>query len=141
VLVRSSGTPTFYLASSVDDAEDAVTHLVRAVPMVRATAAQLHIWRAIGVEPPSAGHVPLVTGPGGAPVRFGSAAATVRALREHGIGRSALLAYLALPETASWKTPPTDLEEIIPRINLRRLARRPLTFDQRALETLNRRQR
>jgi glutamyl-tRNA synthetase len=140
VLVRSSGTPTFYLASTMDDAEEAITHLVRAVPMVRATATQIHIWRSLGVEPPAVGHVPLVTGPGGAPVRFGSTAATVRALREHGIRPTAMLAYLAMPETASWKAPPADLEEIIPRINLRRLARRPMTFDQRALETLNRRQ-
>lgn len=137
VLVRSSGSPTFFLASTVDDIEDGVTHLVRAVPMLRATAAQVQIWRALGAEPPRSGHVPLVTGPGRAPLRFGATDATVRAVRAQGIHPDALLAYTALPETASWKRPPAGLDELIPRLDLRRLARRPMTFDARALALLD----
>jgi len=139
VLVRSSGTPTFYLASTVDDGDDGITHLVRSEPTLRLTAKQIHLWRSLGTDPPQVGHVPLVTAPGGRPVRSGATELTVRALRERGISPTALLLYLALPETASWRAPPAGLDEIVDRIKLRHLPRRPTTFEIRALETLNRR--
>jgi len=139
VLVRSSGSPTFYLASTVDDIDDRITHLIRAEPLLRATAKQAHIWRALGATPPQAGHVPLVTGPRGSPVKVGSAAASVPALRERGISATAMLVYLAMPEAASSKTPIGSIDEIVGRLDLRRLPRRPTTFDLRALDLLNRR--
>ncbi len=139
VLVRSSGRPTFFLASTVDDVDDAVTHVLRATPMLATTATQIHVWRALGVEPPAAGHVPLVTGPGGAPLRVGATAATVRAVRERGVTAAALLVYLAVPEAASWKEPPAALEDVLPAVALRRVARHPLRFDLDAVERLSRR--
>lgn len=139
VLVRSSGAPTFYLASTVDDVNDGITHLVRSEGLVRATAKQVHIWRALGVEPMRVGHVPRVVGAQSAPVRTGGTPFTIRALRERGISAAAVVVYLAMPETASWMSPPSAVEEIVDRIHLRRLPRRPTTFDLRALETLNRR--
>jgi hypothetical protein len=47
--------------------------------------------------------------------------------------------YLALPQVASWKTPPTHLDQIVERLDMRRISRRPMTFDLRALEALDRR--
>ena len=34
-------------------------------------------------------------------------------------------------QVASWKTPPTDLDEIIEHVDLRRIYRRPVIFDLR----------
>jgi glutamyl-tRNA synthetase len=139
VIVRSSGSPTFYLASTVDDVDDGITHMIRADPLRRSTATQMHIWRSLGHEPPRVGHVSLVTAANTSPVRTGSTTFTIRSLRDRGISPTALLMYLAMPETASWKTPPPTLDSIIDRIDFRRLPRRPMTFDLRALELLNRR--
>lgn len=140
VLVRSSGTPTFYLASSIDDIEDRITHLVRSEPFRRITAKQIHIWGALAADSPQAGHVPLVTRPHRGPVRVGGTGdVTVRAMRERGISPTSLLMYLALPQVASWKEPPADLDLIVERLDLRRVSRRPITFDLRALEVLDRR--
>jgi ribosomal protein S18 acetylase RimI-like enzyme len=137
VLVRTSGTPTFYLASTIDDACDGITHLVRADPLRPSTAKQIHIWRSLNTQPPRVGHVPLVTGAANDPLRMGATAFTIRGLRERGISPIALLMYLAMPETASWKPPPAGLNDIIERIDLRRLPRRPITFDLQALERLH----
>jgi GNAT superfamily N-acetyltransferase len=139
VLVRSSGTPTFYLASTVDDDCDSITHLLRSDPMRRLTAQQIQIWRSLGLDPPRVGHIALVTGAHHGPVRMGSTTFTIQALQEQGIHPTPLLMYLAMPETASWKQPPAGLSEIIDRIDTRRLSRRPVTFDLGALERLNRR--
>ena len=139
VLVRSSGRPTFHLASTVDDIADAVTHIVRIVPMLRVTAAQRHIWRALGARPPAVGHAPPVSGPGGSPLRVGTGEGTIRSLRELGISPVALLIYLAMPQAASWKVPPVSLDEIVDDVELRGLPRRPFIFDPAALERLNRR--
>ena len=53
VLVRSSGVPTFFLASTADDIHDQVSHLIRPDVLLRATAKQLHIWAALGHPAPS----------------------------------------------------------------------------------------
>jgi glutamyl-tRNA synthetase len=139
VLVRSSGTPTFYLASTVDDSCDGITHLIRADPLRPSTAKQIHIWRSLGAEPPAVGHVALVTGADNDPLRMGATSLTIRALRERGISPTAVLMYLAMPETASWKPPPAHLDQVIQRVDLHRLPRRPITFDLQALERLQRR--
>lgn len=44
VLVRSSGAPTFFLASTADDIHDQVSDLIRPDVLLRASAKQLHIW-------------------------------------------------------------------------------------------------
>jgi glutamyl-tRNA synthetase len=139
VLVRTSGTPTFYLASTVDDTCDGITHLVRADPLRPSTAKQIHIWRCLGAEPPVVGHVALVMGADNDPLRIGATSFTIRGLRERGISPIAVLMYLAMPEAASWKPPPTCLNEIVQRVDVHRLPRRPITFDLQALERLHRR--
>jgi ribosomal protein S18 acetylase RimI-like enzyme len=140
VLLRSSGAPTFVLASTVDDIVDAVTHLVRVDGMLRVTAVQRHIWRALDAVPPVTAHAAaLVARGGGAPLRAGRTDATIRALRDRGVRPEAVLLYLAMPQTASWKRPPAGLGEIIDQIDLRRLPHHPYTFDVGALDRLNRR--
>ena len=141
VLVRTSGQPTFYLASTVDDIDDLVSHVLRPEVALRMTATQIHLWRALGAEPPRVGHTPPVVGAGGRPIRIGTADATVRALRGQGLSPTAVLMYLAMPATASWKAPPNSVDEIVARLDLSRLPRRPVKFDLRALQLLDRRYR
>jgi len=63
VLIRSSGAPTFFLASTVDDVSDGVTHILRPDSQSRLTAAQIHIWRGLDARPPAVGHVPAMVEP------------------------------------------------------------------------------
>lgn len=139
VLVRSSGAPTFFLASTADDIHDQVSHLIRPDVLLRATAKQLHIWAALGHPAPRIGHHALMKRPGGQNLTTTGGDGSVRQLREAGIHPKALVAYLAMPQVASWKAPPVRLEDVIERFDPRRVSRRPMAFDVRAIDVLNRR--
>ena len=60
VLVRGNGTPMFLLANVVDDVAMAITHVVRAEEHLPNTPKQQMLWRALGHEPPTWAHVPVL---------------------------------------------------------------------------------
>ena len=60
VLVRGNGTPMFLLANVVDDVAMAITHVVRAEEHLPNAPKQQMLWRALGHEPPTWAHVPVL---------------------------------------------------------------------------------
>src|SRR3954470_15935657 len=64
VIVRPDGTPLYNFATVVDDAEMAVTHVVRAEEHLSNTFVQVLIFEALGVPLPRFAHVPYVAEPG-----------------------------------------------------------------------------
>ena len=60
VLVRGNGTPMFLLANVVDDVAMTITHVVRAEEHLPNTPKQQMLWRALGNEPPTWAHVPVL---------------------------------------------------------------------------------
>lgn len=59
-LLRGNGTPMFLLANVVDDIEMAITHVVRGDEHLPNTPKQQMLWRALGVDPPTWAHVPVL---------------------------------------------------------------------------------
>src|SRR5262249_11569856 len=64
VIVRPDGTPLYNFATVVDDAEMAITHVVRAEEHLSNTFPQLLVFEALGVPLPKFAHVPYVAEPG-----------------------------------------------------------------------------
>lgn len=62
VLRRRDGAFAYPLAVVADDVTDGVTEVVRGADLLTFTAAQLPVWRALGAEPPTWLHTPLVLG-------------------------------------------------------------------------------
>ncbi len=94
-LVREDGTPTYHLASVVDDADFGITHVVRGNDH-RANE-QLHrrLHEALGSSPPEYAHHGLILGPDGKKLsKRAGEVATLADLRELGIPASAVRAYL-----------------------------------------------
>jgi glutamyl-tRNA synthetase len=60
VLVRGNGTPMFLLANAVDDVAMAITHVVRAEEHLPNAPKQQMLWQALGHEPPTWAHVPVL---------------------------------------------------------------------------------
>ena len=60
VLRRSDGIWAYQLAVVVDDAAQGITHIVRGQDLLSSTARQHQLAQALGLEPPSVMHVPLV---------------------------------------------------------------------------------
>ncbi len=115
-LLRADGSPTYHVASVVDDHDFGITHVVRGADHRPNTELQQRLGRALGFAPPDYIHHGLILGPDGKKLsKRSSEVATVADLRDAGIPAGAVRAYLdELGE------PSHDVRLDLPRI--RRLA-------------------
>jgi glutamyl-Q tRNA(Asp) synthetase len=65
VLRRRDGLFAYNLAVVADDRDDGVTEVVRGEDLLDQTAVQICLWRALGAEPPTWLHTPLIIGADG----------------------------------------------------------------------------
>jgi glutamyl/glutaminyl-tRNA synthetase len=115
-LLRPDGTPTYHLASVVDDNDFAITHAVRGADHRANAEIQLDLARALGFEPPEYVHHGLLLGEDGRKLsKRNSPVATIADLRAAGIPAAAARAYLE-----ELGEPAHDVHLDLPR--LRRLA-------------------
>lgn len=64
-LLRSNGQPTYHLASTVDDANLGITHVIRGQDHLTNTFKHILLLDALQRERPQFGHLPLLLGPDG----------------------------------------------------------------------------
>ncbi len=115
-LLRADGTPTYHLASVVDDNDFEITHVVRGADHRSNTELQQELAHALGLEPPQYVHHGLLLGEDGKKLsKRNSPVATIADLREAGIPAAAVRAYLE-----ELGEPVHDVHLDLPRI--RRLA-------------------
>ncbi|MGI9110727.1 MAG: glutamate--tRNA ligase family protein, partial [Gaiellaceae bacterium] len=85
-LLRSDGSPTYHLASVVDDADFEITHVVRGSDHRPNSELQQELARALGFEPPACFHHGLLLGGDGRKLsKRGEAFSSVEDLRDAGI--------------------------------------------------------
>ncbi len=94
ILARSDGTPTYNLTVVVDDWEMGVTHVIRGDDHLNNTPRQINLLRALGAEPPTYAHVPMILGEDGKRLSKRHGAVSVMQYREDGYLPEALLNYL-----------------------------------------------
>ncbi len=109
VLLRSNGSPVFLLANVVDDITQAITHVVRAEEHLPNAPKQQMIWQALGHEPPSWAHVPVLVNEQRKKLSKRRDKVAVEQYREEGILAAAMKNYLM---TLGWA--PTGDTEIVP---------------------------
>ncbi|MGZ8781943.1 MAG: glutamate--tRNA ligase [Gaiellaceae bacterium] len=93
-LLRPDGSPTYHLASVVDDHDFEITHVVRGADHRANTDLQQGLSRALGFEPPEYVHHGLLLGSDGKKLSKRAGAPTLAHYREAGIPAEALRAYL-----------------------------------------------
>jgi glutamyl-queuosine tRNA(Asp) synthetase len=81
VVWRPDGVPSYQLAVVVDDAAMQITEVVRGEDLLKSTARQLLLYRALGLTPPAFFHCPLMTDETGARLAKRHAALSLRQLR------------------------------------------------------------
>jgi glutamyl-tRNA synthetase len=94
MLWRDDGSPTFHLASVVDDHDFGITHVIRGSDHRANEELHAALHRALGFEPPEVIHHGLVVGADGKKLAKRSAGATVASLRDAGYPAEAVRAYL-----------------------------------------------
>ncbi len=114
-LLREDGTPTYHLASVVDDVDFGITHVVRGNDHRPNEALHRRLFEALGATPPEFVHHGLILGEDGKKLAKRAEGATVASLREAGIPAEAVRRYLE-----ELGVPKHDVHYDLPRI--RRLA-------------------
>jgi glutamyl-tRNA synthetase len=84
VVWRHDDVPAYQLACVVDDAAMQITEVVRGADLLKSTARQLLLYRALELEPPQFFHCPLLTDEAGVRLAKRHDALSLRALRENG---------------------------------------------------------
>ena len=93
-LWRDDGTPTFHLASVVDDADFEITHVVRGSDHRPNEPLHAALHHALGTKPPHVIHHGLIVGADGKKLSKRAEGATIASLREAGFPPEAVRAYL-----------------------------------------------
>ncbi|HEY6961737.1 MAG TPA: glutamate--tRNA ligase family protein [Gaiellaceae bacterium] len=94
MLWRDDGSPTFHLASVVDDADYAITHVIRGSDHRPNEELHASLHRALGSKAPHVIHHGLVVGADGKKLSKRAEGATVASLREAGFPAEAVRSYL-----------------------------------------------
>lgn len=113
VVRRSDGQVAYQLAVVVDDHAMGVTEVARGADLLQSTAAQLVLYRALGLTPPAFAHVGLLLGEDGEKLSKRGGALSLHELRRAGAEPAAVLGLLA--HTLGWTEgpQPTTARELL----------------------------
>ena len=138
VILRSDGTPIYNLAVVSDDVAMKITLVLRGDDHISNTPKQILIYRALGQEPPTFAHVPMILGPDGKRLSKRHGATAVGEYKQQGILPEALDNFLAL---LGWN-PGTEqeifsLDELAQVFSLDGVNKKSAVFDNAKLEWMN----
>lgn len=93
VVWRRDDVPAYQLAAATDDARMQITEVVRGADLLKSTARQILLFRALGYSVPNYYHCELVRDATGLRMAKRHDAASIRRLREQGLTPAQLLGH------------------------------------------------
>ena len=138
VILRSDNTPTYHLASTIDDIDYEITIIARGEDILSSTPKHILIMEALDATIPDFCHLPLLFGPDGKKLSKRHGDTSVEAFRKKGILNEAMFNYLCL---LGW-SPGNDVEYFdsdfaISKFDLNKVLPNSATFDEKKLLWLN----
>ena len=138
IIVRSDGMAAYNFACVVDDHLMDITHVIRGEDHLSNTPRQILLYQALGWQPPTFAHHPLILGPDRSPLSKRHGATAVSQYREEGFLPEALKNYLVL---LGW-TPPSaqetlSLERMIEEFSIEDVSKSAPVYNRKKLEWLN----
>jgi glutamyl-tRNA synthetase len=141
VIVKSNGGPIFYLANTVDDLDERVTHVLRAEEHLPNTPKNQLLWEALaphGPPPPTWAHLPVLVNEARKKLSKRRDKVALESFRDEGYLPEAMRNYLCL---LGW-SPGGDrefmsLEEMTERFRLKDVGLSPAFFDVKKLAAFN----
>ncbi len=138
VIVRSDGTPLYHFTVVVDDAEMAITHVIRGEDHLSNTPKHILLFRALGADVPAFAHLPLILNPDRTKMSKRKSQTAIADYRGEGFVREALVNFLALLGWASGTEEEIfTLEQLVERFDLARVHSGGAIFDRERLEWLS----
>jgi len=139
VILRSDRSPTYNFTVVADDVEMGITHVMRGEDHVSNTPKQIAVYRALGHQPPTFAHVPMIHGADGKKLSKRHGATAVGDYRREGILPEAMRNFLAL---LGWNPGNEQelyftVEELVEAFSLERILKKAAIFDLTKLEWLN----
>ena len=138
VILRSDGSPTYHLASTVDDVDYRITHVARGEDILPSTPRHIQITRAMSAPEPVYAHLPLLHGQDGRKLSKRHGATDLGEYRQQGFLPEALFNYLAL---LGWSIGPESTifsrKEAVASFDLAAVSSSPAVFDPVKLEWMN----
>ncbi len=138
VILRSDGSPTYHLASTIDDIDYGITHVARGEDLLSSTPKHILITEALGGDRPVYAHLPLLFGPDGRKLSKRHGDTSLRAYREGGYLPEAVFNYMGL---LGWSLDPDNevfgREEAIAAFDLADVQKSAAVFDPDKLGWMN----
>jgi glutamyl-tRNA synthetase len=137
VIARPDGTPTYNFCVVVDDIDMDITHVIRGDDHVNNTPRQIHVFRALGKEPPVYAHLPTVLNEQGEKMSKRRGAKPVTQYRDEGYLAEAVVNYLA---RLGWSHGDDEIfsrEQLVEWFNLDHLGRSASQFDETKMRWVN----
>jgi glutamyl-tRNA synthetase len=138
VLIKADGQVLYTFASSVDDVDMGVTHIVRGADHVTNTATQIQIMKALGGVPPTFAHHSLLTGPQGEELSKRLGVLSLRDLRARGVAPLALMSLMARLGSSKPVELATSMQDLIDGFDVGSFGSAPTKFDSEDLFPLTR---
>lgn len=138
VILRSDGTPTYHLASTVDDIDYEITHVARGEDLLPSTPKHVLITRAMAADEPRYAHLPLLFGTDGKKLSKRHGATSLSTYRDEGYLADAVFNYLAL---LGWsidgETTVFSRDQAVAAFDLVDVSKNPAVFDPDKLAWMN----
>jgi glutamyl-tRNA synthetase len=138
VLIKADGQILYTFASSVDDVDMGVTHIVRGADHVTNTATQIQIMKALGGTPPEFAHHSLLTGPKGEELSKRLGVLSLRDLRARGVEAMALLSLMARLGSSRPVELAGSMQDLVEGFDIGTFGAAPTKFDDQDLFPLTR---
>jgi glutamyl-tRNA synthetase len=136
--VRSDGVPTYNFVNPIDDADMAITHVIRGEDLLSSTPRQVLVYVGLNAPVPTFAHLPLLLGPDRKRLSKRHGATNVEELRDAGYLPEAVVNFLAL---MGWHFDSErelfTRDELIGLFSLERVNPAPAVFDAKKLEWMN----
>ena len=138
VLIKTDGFPTYHMAVVVDDHAMAISHVLRAEEWLPSTPRHVQLFRALDLDMPTFGHLPMILGSDRAKLSKRHGATSLMEYRDDGFLPEALINFMAL---LGWsldgETEVMNTDTIMDNFTLERVGKPAAIFDLDKLQWMN----
>jgi len=138
VIVRQNGMPMYNFGVVVDDAQMNISHVFRAQEHLMNTPRQVFIYRALGLEPPTFGHMPLILAPDRSKLSKRHGAVAVGEYQKRGYLPGGMINYLS---QLGWNDGTNqeiyNIDELVGNFKMERMSKVAAIFDKDKFKWVN----